>query len=520
MFWHPFLVGSQTSRVAFQHSRNRSPVSDEAGRPDRKKFTMSVGDVDVRDVGISAIEIYFPRNVVNQKDLEQFDKCSPGKYTIGLGQEQMGFCGDNEDIVSLSLTVTDALLRNYNIDPSSIGFLAVGTETLIDKSKSVKTELMQLFGDNFDIEGVDVKNACFGGTQAVFHAVDWIYANYGTERRNAIAVLADIAVYEPGPARPTGGAGAIAVLITPNAPIAFDRGLRGTHMANTWDFYKPIVSRGTEYPVVDGPVSLHSYMMALDGCYRAYKEKAAKIYGQDISLASFSAAMFHSPFTRMVQKALARLTYRDYEGGRTEYQTSYSKLSLLSPSSFEDREVMKCLLKGSEEEWKAKTAPYLELNRRIGNMYTPSLFAQLIGYLASGHSDAQNRVLFFAYGSGSAAAMFSASIDVSSEPLVRMVEVSRNAIARLEDRCIFTPENYTEILKLREDFLSSGVPTTPKCSFPEHPASSLFPGTYFLVAMDEKYRRTYDRTSLSDHSLAHSNGCVNGIDSTNGNIGV
>lgn len=38
-----------------------------------------------------------------------------------------------------------------------------------------------MFGDNTDIEGVDVKNACFGGTQALFHAIDWIYANWATE---------------------------------------------------------------------------------------------------------------------------------------------------------------------------------------------------------------------------------------------------------------------------------------------------------------------------------------------------
>ncbi|VDO50611.1 unnamed protein product [Haemonchus placei] len=366
----------------------------------------------VQNVGVSAIEIYFPKNVVNQTDLEKFDNCAKGKYTIGLGQEQMGFCSDNEDVVSISLTVTDGLLRKYNIDPCSVGFLAVGTETLIDKSKSVKTELMRLFKDNTDIEGVDVKNACFGGTQAVFHAIDWVYANYSTEKRNAIAVLADIAVYESGPARPTGGAGAIAVLITPDAPIAFDRGLRATYMASSWDFYKPIGKISSEYPVVDGPVSLQSYMNALDSCYACYKQKALKIYGEDISLSSFSAAMFHSPFARMVQKAIARLTY-----------------SVLSQSSFEDREVMRCLLKGSESLWEQKTSPFLVLNRRIGNMYTPSLFAQLVVYLAARPVDNLSRILLFAYGSGSASAMFSVSInDHQEECLSRMREVCSCAV--------------------------------------------------------------------------------------------
>ncbi|KAJ1349724.1 Hydroxymethylglutaryl-CoA synthase [Parelaphostrongylus tenuis] len=287
---------------------------------------MSSTEIPIKDVGISAIEVYFPKNFVNQVDMEKFDGCSAGKYTIGLGQEQMGFCADNEDIVSISLTVTEALLRSYSIDPNSIGFLAVGTETLIDKSKSVKTELMRLFGTNNDIEGVDVKNACYGGTQAVFHAIDWIYANYATEKRNAIVVLADIAVYEAGPARCTGGAGAIAVLITPDAPIAFDRGLRATYMTPTWDFYKPIGKFSTEYPTVDGPLSLQYYMNSLDACYRSYKKKAAELFGEDISLSSFSAAMFHSPFSRMVQKALARLAYRDYESGGLEGDNHFTGL--------------------------------------------------------------------------------------------------------------------------------------------------------------------------------------------------
>jgi hydroxymethylglutaryl-CoA synthase len=61
-------------------------------------------------------------------------------------------------------------------DYSNIGRLEVGTETIIDKSKSVKTVLMQLFedSDNRDIEGTDAINACYGGTAALFNALSWI----------------------------------------------------------------------------------------------------------------------------------------------------------------------------------------------------------------------------------------------------------------------------------------------------------------------------------------------------------
>ena len=41
----------------------------------------------------------------------------------------------------------------------------------------------------------------------------------------AVVVMGDIAVYAKGSARPTGGAGACAVLIGPNAPIVFEPGL-------------------------------------------------------------------------------------------------------------------------------------------------------------------------------------------------------------------------------------------------------------------------------------------------------
>jgi hydroxymethylglutaryl-CoA synthase len=68
-------------------------------------------------------------------------------------------------------------LRSYPVfaDYSSIGRLEVGTETILDKSKSVKTVLMQLFKEsgNYDVEGIDTTNACYGGTAALFNALAW-----------------------------------------------------------------------------------------------------------------------------------------------------------------------------------------------------------------------------------------------------------------------------------------------------------------------------------------------------------
>ena len=97
-----------------------------------------------------------------------------GKYTIGLGQSKMAFVTDCEDVVSIALTSVSNLMRKNNIDPMSIGRLEVGTETLIDKAKSMKTCLMPLFKPNTDIEGLSTTNACYGGTNALFSTLDWI----------------------------------------------------------------------------------------------------------------------------------------------------------------------------------------------------------------------------------------------------------------------------------------------------------------------------------------------------------
>ena len=129
-----------------------------------------------QDVGIVAMEVYFPSLCVNQTELEKFDGVGTGKYTIGLGQTNMGFCTDREDIHSLALTVVRSLLEKYDVSVDDIGRLEVGTETIIDKSKSVKTTLMQLFMEsgNTNVEGIDTTNACYGGTQALFNAISWI----------------------------------------------------------------------------------------------------------------------------------------------------------------------------------------------------------------------------------------------------------------------------------------------------------------------------------------------------------
>ncbi len=100
---------------------------------------------------------------------------------------------------------------------------------------------MDFFKENRDIEGVTTSNACYGGTNALFNTVNWMKSSY-YDGRYGIVITGDIAVYAKGAARPTGGSGAVALLLGPNASILFEE-TRATYMNNVYDFYKPNPSK-------------------------------------------------------------------------------------------------------------------------------------------------------------------------------------------------------------------------------------------------------------------------------------
>jgi len=57
---------------------------------------------------------------------------------------------------------------------------------------------------------------------ALINTMNWITSSFWNGKYG-IVVASDLAVYEKGPARCTGGAGAVAILIGPNAKITFNK---------------------------------------------------------------------------------------------------------------------------------------------------------------------------------------------------------------------------------------------------------------------------------------------------------
>jgi len=441
------------------------------------------------DVGILAVEMYFPKTYVAQERLEEYSQVSKGKFTIGLGQDQLAFVNDREDIYSMALTVVANLMDKYSIRYEDVGRVEVGTETIADHSKSVKSVIMQLFADsgNTSVEGIDNIHACYAGTAALFNSIAWVESSYW-DGRYALVIAADIAEYASGPARPTGGAGAIAMLIGPNAPLVFERGLRTTHMEHAYDFYKPRLS--SPYPVVDGHFSNVCYLKSVDVCYQRLLEKIASQEGRDADVNIFDYVCFHSPYNKLVQKSFARILYNDYL--RNRENPLFTDLSQFKDISIEDSydsaPLMKTLTNISKPAYKTKVQPTTVIPKAIGNMYTASLYASLVSLLAvEGDRLAGKRILMFSYGSGLAASMFSIRARENAKDRLREIQHILDIYGRLNARVECPPSEFADAMVLRETLHNTD-------SFaPSSDTSSLFPGTFYLTNKDDMCRRYYQR---------------------------
>jgi hydroxymethylglutaryl-CoA synthase len=450
------------------------------------------------NVGILAMEVYFPSSYVTQTDLEIGFGVSAGKYTIGLGQEAMAFTGDQEDINSVALTVVHNLLEKYSISPSEIGRMEVGTESLVDKSKSTKTVLMTLFEEsgNTNIEGATVVNACYGGTAALLNALSWVDSS-AWDGRYAIVVAADIAVYAAGPARATGGCGAVAMLVGRNAPLQFDMRSRTTYAADVWDFFKPVLD--SEYPVVNGAHSQTCFLTALDDCYTRFITKSKDVRNREISVKTTDHFVFHAPYNKLVQKSFARLVYQDMLSGAIDAAAIDQWKDIAPKLTYEDKNLESALKKASEPLYKEKVALATEVSRQTGNTYTASVWMNMANLVSELGSELDGkRVVLFSYGSGALASMMSvipsATVDNDRFSLARMKSTIRIA-ERLADREKLTPADLNVALTAREE--SHGlVPFKPTFL-----TDRLLPGTYYLESISANHERFYVRKPLDSERL-------------------
>jgi hydroxymethylglutaryl-CoA synthase len=264
-------------------------------------------------------------------------------------------------------------------------------------------------------------NACYGGTAALLNAFLWVESD-GWDGRYAIVVAADIAAYARGPARPTCGAGAVAVLIGRDAPLAFSNPKeKATHATNVWDFFKP--DHTVEYPTVDGALSQVCYYQALEDVYQRFSQKLEEIdNGKVFGAESPDYMVFHAPYNKLVQKSYARLflldARRHYEARSEEEKKETSEadsplaewLSKPIEETYNDKGLEKVLKNVSAAAFKERLADANAASKAVGNTYTASVFFGLCSLVdragARGDLTPGKKVVVFSYGSGAIASLY------------------------------------------------------------------------------------------------------------------
>lgn len=317
-------------------------------------------------VGIDKLGFFVPNTFVDMRDLANARNVDPAKFQIGIGQDEMAVNPATQDIITFAANAAASILTEE--DKKAIDMVSVGTESSLDESKASAVVVHDLLGIQPFARSIEMKEACYATTAGLALARDHVLLNPDTK---VLVIASDIAKYGLNTGgEPTQGAGSVAMLITADPKIL---ALNNDNVALTqdiYDFWRPF---GQAYPSVDGKFSNETYIDAFAKIWKEYSHRT------NLKFEDFAAIAFHTPYTKMGKKALLPM------------------LESEKPANAE--ELMEQFERG------------IVYNRRVGNLYTGSLYLSLISLLENSDKlSAGQRIGLFSYGSGTVAEFFSGEL--------------------------------------------------------------------------------------------------------------
>ncbi|HEX7381310.1 MAG TPA: hypothetical protein VF265_04050 [Nevskiaceae bacterium] len=229
----------------------------------------------------------------------------------------------NHSVYTLAANAVLRLIRQYDVDPREIGYLALGTESSTDNSAGAVV-LRGLVDQALEQEGLprlardcevpELKHACLAGVYGIKGAMR--YLAFDGRGRRAIVASGDIAEYARGSSgEPTQGAGAVAMLLEAS-PRLLELDLHRSGSASDYrglDFRKPFLRYSTQQagfqghlqdlPVFNGKYSTTCYLdetlSALDAMF-GRMDVSRSAYFRDVA-----AVFMHRPYHHMPHSAWA-----------------------------------------------------------------------------------------------------------------------------------------------------------------------------------------------------------------------
>jgi hydroxymethylglutaryl-CoA synthase len=340
-----------------------------------------------------------------------------GKVIDGVGVRRMAVADAHQDCATLAAMAAKRVIDASGIDPRDIDYLAVGTETTVDQSKSMAAYVLGMLERHYGVKMAEVgapqfQFACIGATYALEAAVNRIRASENT-KPYSLVIASDISKY---PLRTAGeytqGAGAVALLVSEDPRLlVLDPGVSGTVTRDERDFFRP---NGQTSAVVDGKYSIDVYLDCMEAAFEAYAKRAqARLgIGLDHLYEAAEAFFFHVPFPRMAEYASARVFGRLWSASpaiRARLESEGVSSEVMPRKDFEKALARTALFRAAFDE---KVAPSLALAREVGNIYSGALYMGLASYFEETRDRdlAGRRIVLGSYGSGASAKVLSGVI--------------------------------------------------------------------------------------------------------------
>ena len=199
-------------------------------------------------------------------------------------------------------------------------------------------------------------------------------------------------------------------------------------------------------------------------CYTLLKQKTK----EERIVEKSDYLCFHTPFYKMIQKAFDALVKVDRSNAAPEEIGA---------------------------EFKKKVEPGLFVSKRIGNIYTGSLYASLISLLYQTPKISNKNLVLFSYGSGLCSTIMQAHI--VSNPL------SSSQIADIDNsfknRICVPAEEYSKVMKYKEETFGKWKGKIDvRLDLQDN-------NTYYLDEIDAKWRRSYKLKQMQGEVLVKKN---------------
>lgn len=371
-------------------------------------------------VGIEAMNVFGGSAVLDVADLAAHRGLDPARLANLMMKEKTVALPFDDPVTFAANAARPVVARLTEQERDRIELLITCTESGVDFSKSVSSYLHEALGLNRNCRMFELKQACYAGTAGLQMACSFVLSQ-ASPGAKALVVATDVSRYaladgndpatqEWAYAEPSGGAGAVAMLVS-DAPevFALDVGASGYYGYEVMDTCRP--APDSESGDVD--LSLMSY---LDCCEKTFLEYRRRVAGADYR-DSFQYLAFHTPFGGMVKGA---------------HRAMMRKFAPATPARV-------------AEDFQARVAPGLAYCQRVGNIMGATVFLSLASTVCNGGFDSAKRVGCFSYGSGCCAEFYSGVVTAQGAAQLKEMAVE----AHLDGRYQLSLTEYDQLLRDR-----------------------------------------------------------------------